>query len=299
MAAVRGMTERVSSGRPRIRSIKPEVWADERIGELSRDARLLFIGLITMADDEGRLRGLPAAILGHVFPWDADALKRLPAWLAEVETSGLIVRYEHEGRPYIAIPNFAHHQRIDRPSASALPPPPAFTGVPVPGSSNGRGLVDDESQIDRKPVVDRSRASRAPADRIGSDQDQHPPLTPPAAPGGIVIPTRPVGGRSRDLATYRAALTDLARDHFPDWHPEEVRGGIETGRARTENELRLWLELHHPRAHTAACADCEHGTVVGPNGERWRCNTCGGLGRTTPTDDDSHPAQDRKEPAWS
>jgi hypothetical protein len=63
--------------RPRIRTIKPEMWADEKVGQLSRDARLLFVGLITMADDEGRLRGCPAAILGHVFPYDDDALRKL------------------------------------------------------------------------------------------------------------------------------------------------------------------------------------------------------------------------------
>lgn len=37
------------NSRPRIRTLKPECWQDEKIGQLSRDARLLFVGLITMA----------------------------------------------------------------------------------------------------------------------------------------------------------------------------------------------------------------------------------------------------------
>lgn len=110
--------------RARIRSIKPELWSDERVGVLSFPARLLFVGLITMADDEGRLRALPAGILGHVFPYDREAPKRLDGWLSEVERSGMLVRYEHDGFPYVAFRNWARHQRPNRPSDSVLPPPP-------------------------------------------------------------------------------------------------------------------------------------------------------------------------------
>jgi hypothetical protein len=38
----------------RIRTLKPTVWLSPQIMNLSHGARLLFIGLITQADDEGR-----------------------------------------------------------------------------------------------------------------------------------------------------------------------------------------------------------------------------------------------------
>ncbi len=41
----------------RIRSIKPEFPQSESMGNVSRDARLTFIQLWTLADDSGRLRG--------------------------------------------------------------------------------------------------------------------------------------------------------------------------------------------------------------------------------------------------
>lgn len=110
--------------RARIRSIKPEIWEDERVGELSHGARLLYVGLITMADDEGRLRALPASILGHVFPYDQDAPRKLDAWLGEVVDSGMVVRYQDGGKPYLAFRHWARHQRINRPSISLLPAPP-------------------------------------------------------------------------------------------------------------------------------------------------------------------------------
>jgi len=65
--------------RPRIRTLKPEMWADEKIGNLSRDARGLLVGLVTVSDDEGRFRAQTALILGSVFPY--DAVGRVPQLL--------------------------------------------------------------------------------------------------------------------------------------------------------------------------------------------------------------------------
>lgn len=107
--------------RPRIRTLKPEIWADEAVGHLDTWERLLFIGLITMADDEGRLRALPAAITGHCFPYDEVAPKRLRKWLLALHATGLIVFYECEGTPYVEICGWTKHQKINRPAESNLP----------------------------------------------------------------------------------------------------------------------------------------------------------------------------------
>jgi hypothetical protein len=119
--------------RPRIRTIKPEMWADEKIGRLSREARLLFVGLITMADDEGRLRAMPAAVLGHVFPYDDDAPKKLTGWLGELDASGLIDVYENDGVRYVYLPGFVKHQVINKKKESTLPVPPRSAADPVTG----------------------------------------------------------------------------------------------------------------------------------------------------------------------
>jgi hypothetical protein len=148
--------------RPRIRTIKPEMWADEKVGQLSRDARLLFVGLITMADDRGRLRGMPAGILGHVFPYDVDALRKLDGWLRELTASGLAVTYEHGGITYFYLPGFTRHQVINRSKDSTLPVPPHEAEVTPPvtvpeESVTNHGTV---TEPDVKPpgVVRASRA---------------------------------------------------------------------------------------------------------------------------------------------
>jgi hypothetical protein len=105
----------------RIRSLKPQVWQDEKIGHISRDARLLFVGLITLADDEGRFLTLPSVVLGHAFPRDGDAARKLPKWFEELKSAGLIRLYDDE---YGCLPNWTSHQKISHPTPSILPAPP-------------------------------------------------------------------------------------------------------------------------------------------------------------------------------
>lgn len=132
--------------RPRIRSIKPEMWQDEAFSTLSVQARLLFVGLITMADDEGRLRALPAAIIGHVFPYDNVSTTKLEGWLRELAESRLAIPYEVAGHWYVVLRSWHRHQKINRPSDSMLPAPPREAFVNTHGeisepSVNGSGLV--------------------------------------------------------------------------------------------------------------------------------------------------------------
>ncbi len=143
--------------RPRIRTIKPEIWQDERIGDLTHSARLLFVGLITMADDEGRLRELPTAILGHVFPYEEVSPAKLSRWLAEIQVTEMVIRYAAGGKKYIAFRHWTRHQKIDKPNESELPAPPEFVDVSSNGSTfSGRSITDSFEDQSCPP---RTRAS--------------------------------------------------------------------------------------------------------------------------------------------
>ena len=114
----------------RIRTIKPSFWA--ATGHMSRDARLLALGLISMADDAGRFIATQQAILGYVYPLDTDVTPaKLTRWLSEVTTARpsddrpLVEVYRIDGVPYGYFPKYGRHQRINRPQPSSLPAPPA------------------------------------------------------------------------------------------------------------------------------------------------------------------------------
>lgn len=105
----------------RIRTIKPEFPQSESLGRVSRDARLLFAMLFTVADDAGRLRGASRMLASLLFPYDDDAPRLIDGWLTELEMEGCIRRYEVNGSRYIDIPKWLEHQKIDRPSQSRFP----------------------------------------------------------------------------------------------------------------------------------------------------------------------------------
>jgi hypothetical protein len=105
----------------RIRTIKPEFPQSESIGRLSRDARLTFILLWTLADDSGRLRGSSRMLASLLYPYDDDAGKLMDVWLAELDLEGCTRRYKIAGDTYVEICNWLKHQKIDKPSASKIP----------------------------------------------------------------------------------------------------------------------------------------------------------------------------------
>lgn len=105
----------------RIRTIKPEFPQSESMGNVSRDARLCFVLLWTLADDAGRLRGNSRMLASLLFPYDNDAPGLIDGWLSELEREACIFRYSVDGASYVEIAKWLSHQKIDRPSPSKLP----------------------------------------------------------------------------------------------------------------------------------------------------------------------------------
>jgi hypothetical protein len=124
----------------RIRTIKPEFPQSETIGSLSRDARLLFIQLWTIVDDEGRARAASRMLASLLYPYDDDAVGLIGAWLDELELASCIRRYEVDGSRYLEITQWRKHQKIDKPSVSKLP---AFDADSPPPRDNSRKVATD------------------------------------------------------------------------------------------------------------------------------------------------------------
>ncbi len=111
----------------RIRSIKPELPQSESMGSVCREARLLFILLWTVVDDEGRTRGAVRMLASLLYPYDEDQAKLpklIEGWLEELASQNCLIRYKVDGNSYLEICNFTKHQKIDKSSKSKLPPPP-------------------------------------------------------------------------------------------------------------------------------------------------------------------------------
>ena len=91
----------------RARNIKPAFFLNESLAAMPAATRLLFIGLWTLADREGRLEDRPLRIKAAIFPYeDVD----VDPMLAQLTDNGFIDRYEVGKTMVIEILNFVKHQ---------------------------------------------------------------------------------------------------------------------------------------------------------------------------------------------
>jgi hypothetical protein len=105
----------------RARNIKPGFFKNEELVELLPETRLLFIGLWTLADREGRMEDRPKRVKMEIFPADQF---NVDSMLNDLQAAGFLTRYEVDGCKYIQVTNFVKHQDPHyRERASTIPPP--------------------------------------------------------------------------------------------------------------------------------------------------------------------------------
>jgi len=105
----------------RRRMIDPGIWTSEHNLNLIFRQRLLFIGLISNADDAGRIKGNPNFVRAVVFPYDDIPKLATENDLQVLEKEGLIQRYNCEDVDYIQLKKWDKYQRIDKPQPSKIP----------------------------------------------------------------------------------------------------------------------------------------------------------------------------------
>lgn len=143
----------------RIRTIKPEFPHSESMGRVSRDARLTFVLLWTIADDEGRLRGNSRMLASLLYPYDGDAPSLIDTWLGELEREKCVVRYKVNGDHYMQICNWLTHQKIDHPSKSKII---AFANSREASRKTRSGSKDQGSRIGPKDQGEDQVSEEAP-----------------------------------------------------------------------------------------------------------------------------------------
>ena len=100
------------------------MWADPAIAKMSHAERLLFIGMVTIADDEGRLPASASYLAGAIFPNDSQAPRSVRRWRdSVVEKAPNVLLYQHEGVDFISLARWERYQKPSHPTPSKLPKP--------------------------------------------------------------------------------------------------------------------------------------------------------------------------------
>ena len=98
----------------RIRTVKPELLIHEELQELEIKTKLpvmlVFIGLFTQADREGRFRWKPRILKLAILPFMPFDMEMA---MNGLHSAGFIRKYEVDGEVYGDIPTFSDHQVVN------------------------------------------------------------------------------------------------------------------------------------------------------------------------------------------
>lgn len=142
----------------RKRMIDPSMWINEDFGTLSTLAKLVFIGLFSNADDEGKGKASPAYIKAVLFPYNDDLrIADIEKALLEISSKMSVIFYSCDENKFYTLTSWNTFQKIDKPSESKIPDydetNPNISRLFAEGSPKGsRGVPPKRKEGNRKEV---------------------------------------------------------------------------------------------------------------------------------------------------
>lgn len=218
----------------RARNIKPSFFTNDELAELPFGARLLFIGLWTLADREGRLEDRPKKIKMQLFP--ADDID-IDASLDGLARAGLVIRYHVEGSQFIQVTNFVkhqnpHHKEVD----SVIPPPPV-------DFDQSKSLINNDD-VHACAKHDSSMTQACP--KLEPSKSPLVPLIPDSLIPDSLIPDS--GSPQHDTAALKSCKPRRPKPpaQLPEWMPGDtweafVRSRKALKKPMTDDAQRLAL----------------------------------------------------------
>lgn len=106
----------------RKRMIDPNIWQSEDFSRLSTLGKLVFIGLFSLADDDGKGRCNPVYLKSTLFPYEEGIRSAdIDKTLSEIGSNMSVILYSCDGSSYYWLYNWHDWQKIDKPSPSKIP----------------------------------------------------------------------------------------------------------------------------------------------------------------------------------
>ena len=221
----------------RKRMISPEIWDSENFSKLSVLAKLIFIGMFSNADDEGRGRAKAAFLKSKLFPYD-DSMRvaDIEAALDEVAANMSVTIYSHDGNEYYSFDNWNKWQRVDKPSPSSIRPfgeeCEIIRGMFGERSANAhRTFPPNRKEEKRKKVKRTEEEKKAPPAAVPQEivdvyQNNIAPITP------IVLESLSDWLKSVDADVVDWAIREAAEHNKRSWKYIEaiIRNHFNAGR---------------------------------------------------------------------
>lgn len=234
----------------RIRTLKPEFWKNEHLARLPDSTRLLAIGLLNYADDEGYFNANPSLIKADIFPF-LESSKTIPIGITELSNIGYLKLYNAtDGRTYGHIVKFTEHQWLTKPKPSKIKP---------------LCIISDNSETIPMVLLEQSVLDQGSGIREkdqGTGTSAMPKEEPKQRPRNLVmdelatvagIPLNEIGAA---VAKRLQAVISTIKQSTPDVTPEEIRRRAANYRTHmrdanltAEALAKHWGLCHAPNLH--------------------------------------------------
>lgn len=182
------------------RMIDTGMWSNENFAALPAMARLLQIGIINHADDQGRVKANPLYLAKEIFPYDRVTPANVAKWLDLIAANGTVTVYLVDGKQYAQLTKWWEYQSLQYAAPSEHPTPPNWkdrirrtatkmvivtynwtltNGVTVPDTCDERGRP-----LAPKPKIPISPPSTStpPVNANGQSPDNSPLDSPESSP---------------------------------------------------------------------------------------------------------------------
>ncbi len=233
----------------RNRVIKPKFWDDAKIGRLTRDARLLYIGLWNFSDDIGVVIGNSIWLKSKIFPYDQIQIQQFEKWMNELVINGFICLLSYKGERFIYLPNFTRHQVINKPNYEDL-------NIPKSLIDNAKDEITEQSRNTTVSFTEQY-VTKIEIER----EEEYPPYN---SPQGEEVPSE---SDESDKINYNA-LMDTFNKMFEGKLPK-----ITAMTDKRKKAVKARSSEHGKKAIMDVLDNvCQSSFLLGHNNQNWSCD---------------------------
>lgn len=197
---------------PRARNIKPAFFENEDLPSIPALGRLLFIGLWTLADREGRLEDRPRRIKAQLFPYEECDAEQ---YLCQLSERGFIKRYKSGDNFYIQINNFVKHQSPHHSERASVIPQPEPTAENLRSTPEIYATGCVEIALNEDSLNPDSLKPDSPI--VGEKNSLAPESVAPSQKVSEEVVAAPAEKKVSKRKDGRLGLDQLSIDHVQDW----------------------------------------------------------------------------------
>lgn len=146
------------------RILKETICTSDSIDSLGWFEEVLFYRLIVNCDDYGRFDGRPSIIKNRLFPLKENlTVKNVSGAIEKLARAELVTLYSFEGKPYLYLPTWNHHQNV-RAKRSKYPAPEDGCLHNDAHESICMQMYADDCKCSRNPIQSVSESESNPND---------------------------------------------------------------------------------------------------------------------------------------